>query len=227
MAWPGTVIPARNRGLSRLHLVDPDPLQLIPARNVGKKSQSVPFLEPPTVVPALSTSTLFDNASHRMKPPTRLPAQGLSRLLLSSSPRYTRPTALSSPNGTRRVAAAAAAIHTSSPDPAEVAPFHATGPPPEPPQPAAEHPYAKIERRRKQAELLRNAKEIRNAAGAGKGKTPLKKRFWQDVTVKEVEGAYLVFFPQDNERVLGERAHAPPRGYHKLETDRLLSCTSL
>lgn len=145
-------------------------------------------------MPASSTSTLFSNASPKMKPPTRLPAQGLSRLLLSSSPQYRRPAALASLTGSCRVAAAAA-IHSSSSDPAEVAPFHATGPPPEPPQPAAEHPYAKIARRRKQAELLRNAKEIRDAAGAGKGKKPLKKRFWQDVTVKEVEGAYLVSFP--------------------------------
>lgn len=131
-----------------------------------------------------------------MKPPTRLPAQGLSRLLLSSTtPLSRRSAALAAPAGIRGAAAAAAAaattaaIHTSSPDPAEVSPFHATGPPPEPPQPAAEHPYAKIERRRKQAELLRSAREIRDAEGKGKGKTPLRKRFWQDVTVKEVQGS--------------------------------------
>lgn len=86
-------------------------------------------------------------------------------------------------------------IHSSTPDPADVSPFHATGPPPEPPQPAPEHPYAKVERRRKQAELLRKAKEIRkessssSSGGSNAAKTPLKKRFWDDVYVKEVDGA--------------------------------------
>ncbi|KAF3768831.1 DNA-directed DNA polymerase B [Cryphonectria parasitica EP155] len=84
-------------------------------------------------------------------------------------------------------------LHASSPDPANVAPFYATGPPPEPPQPAVEHPYAKAERRRKQAELLRNAKEIRNEIRAGKNKTPLRKRFWKDVHVKEVDGVYQIY----------------------------------
>lgn len=112
-----------------------------------------------------------------MRPPTRLPTRGLSQLLLSST----------TPARHHRTAAAAAAIHSSAPDPANVAPFYATGPPPDPPQPSAEHPYAKIERRRKQAELLRTAKEIRTAADA-KGKSPLRKRFWQHVYVKEIDG---------------------------------------
>lgn len=130
----------------------------------------------------------------KMKPLTRLPTRGISRLLLSSSAPHRCSAALASLAGSCQAAATSAAIHSSAPDPADVAPFYATGPPPEPPQPAAEHPYAKIERRRKQAELLRSAKEIRSAstagAGKGKGKTPLKKRFWQDVHVKEVDGAH-------------------------------------
>lgn len=119
-----------------------------------------------------------------MKPPAtqRLAAKSLSKLVLS-------PTSNSCCRCRR-------ALHSSASDPADVSPFYATGPPPEPPQPAAEHPYAKIERRRKQAELLRAAKEIRKASsgsGAGAGganaaKTPLRKRFWQDVSVKEVDG---------------------------------------
>lgn len=88
-----------------------------------------------------------------------------------------------------------AAIHSSAPDPANVSPFHATGPPPEPPQPAAEHPYAKIERRRKQAELLKKAKDLREASesGAAKGKSPLRKRFWDNAYVKEIDGAGSLF----------------------------------
>ncbi|PSR76249.1 hypothetical protein BD289DRAFT_378810 [Coniella lustricola] len=85
------------------------------------------------------------------------------------------------------------ALHSSAPNAADVSPFSAVGPPPEAPQPAAEHPYAKIARRRKQAELLRNAKEIRKAEGAGKSTTPLKRRFWQHVYVKEAEGFYQIY----------------------------------
>lgn len=82
------------------------------------------------------------------------------------------------------------AIHSSAPNPANVSPFHATGPPPSPPLPAPEHPYAKIERRRKQAELLQKAKDLREAASSGgeKGKAPLRKRFWDNAYVKEVDG---------------------------------------
>lgn len=120
-----------------------------------------------------------------MKPPTRLASQALPRLFISSRPRCVASQPI----------AARAALHYSASDPANVAPFCATGPPPEPPQPAAEHPYAKVERRRKQAELLKSAKELRDA-GSGKspGKSPLKKRFWQDVHIKEVDGAHTDYY---------------------------------
>lgn len=117
--------------------------------------------------------------SSKMKPPTRLASQALPRLFVTSRPHC----AASQP------IAARAALHYSAADPANVAPFCATGPPPEPPQPAAEHPYAKVERRRKQAELLKNAKELRDASSSnGPAKSPLRKRFWQDVHIKEVDG---------------------------------------
>ncbi|KKY32257.1 putative atp12 chaperone [Diaporthe ampelina] len=117
-----------------------------------------------------------------MKPPTRLASQALPRLFVTSRTRCTASQLI-----------AARALHCSAADPANVAPFYATGPPPEPPQPAAEHPYAKVERRRKQAELLNSAKELREASsGQSPGKSPLKKRFWQDVHIKEVDGAYQI-----------------------------------
>ncbi|CAN8100565.1 unnamed protein product [Discula destructiva] len=117
-----------------------------------------------------------------MKAPIRLPAQ---RLL---SPYALKKSSPALPSLCSR------AIHTSSPDPANVSPFHATGPPPEPPQPAAEHPYAKIERRRKQAELLKKAKDLRNASSSSeKGKAPLRKRFWDNASVKEVDGSYQIY----------------------------------
>ncbi|KAJ9155444.1 hypothetical protein NKR23_g2010 [Pleurostoma richardsiae] len=86
-------------------------------------------------------------------------------------------------------------ISTSPPAPASVAPVYGTGPPPEPPVPSAEHPDARIARRRRQAELLRQAQGLRglkktdsnSAKAAG-----LKRRFWQHVDVKEVDGAYEI-----------------------------------
>lgn len=114
-----------------------------------------------------------------MKPPTRLSSQAIPRLFVSSR----RSSLAAHPIASR-------ALHYSAADPATVTPFCATGPPPEPPQPAPEHPYAKVERRRKQAELLKSAKEIRDASsGKNSGKSPLKKRFWQDVHIKQVDGA--------------------------------------
>lgn len=119
-----------------------------------------------------------------MKPPTRLASQALPRLFVPSRSRCVASQPI-----------AARALHYSAADPANVAPFCATGPPPEPPQPAAEHPYAKVERRRKQAELLKSAKELREAGSAkSTGKSPLKKRFWQDVHIKEVDGEHTDYY---------------------------------
>lgn len=122
-----------------------------------------------------------------MKPLSLVTTHASLRVLLGTSALKRKPTVL--PPLSR-------AIHHSAPDPADVSPFHATGPPPEPPQPAAEHPYAKIERRRKQAELLKKAKDLRNASstGAEKAKSPLRKRFWDNVYVKEVDGMQSCFF---------------------------------
>jgi ATP synthase mitochondrial F1 complex assembly factor 2 len=117
----------------------------------------------------------------------RLVSQALPRLLVTSRNNYLKAQTITS-----------RALHYSAADPANVAPFCATGPPPEPPQPAAEHPYAKAERRRKQAELLRNAKELcdrGSSSSKAPGKSPLKKRFWQDVHIKEVDGAQTSFLP--------------------------------
>ena len=55
--------------------------------------------------------------------------------------------------------ASSAAIHSDSPKPANVVPVYGTGPPPDAPVPAAEHVNSRVARRRKQAEMLRQAKE--------------------------------------------------------------------
>lgn len=92
-------------------------------------------------------------------------------------------------------AAAGRAISTTPLKPAEVAPVLGTGPPPQPPvadplaADRAAEARARVERRRKQAEMLKQAKNIRGAADAKAGKTAgLKRRFWNDVSVQEVDG---------------------------------------
>ncbi len=64
-------------------------------------------------------------------------------------------------------------------------PVGVVGPPPNPPLPAAPQYGERIERRRKQAEMLQQAKELRSSQGPKGKQSPLKKRFWKDVHVKE------------------------------------------
>ncbi|KAI0595262.1 NONE-like protein [Biscogniauxia sp. FL1348] len=137
-----------------------------------------------------------------MKPPTRI------ALRLAA----TRPPAplCASPASIRRH------IHTTPAAPATVTSLHGTGPPPDPPRPAADSPAERLGRRRKQAELLAKAQEIRasqtkstsssssssslsssSSSSSAKNKAtvgnPLaRKRFWKDVHVREVDGAWEV-----------------------------------
>ncbi|KAI1472421.1 ATP12-domain-containing protein [Daldinia caldariorum] len=98
-------------------------------------------------------------------------------------------------------------IHTTPPAPATVSPIHGTGPPPEPPVPAVDSATSRIERRRKQAELLERAQEIRRQSSPSSSSSSssltaagrkardanlLRKRFWKEVHVREVDGAYEV-----------------------------------
>ncbi|KAI0913472.1 hypothetical protein F4824DRAFT_369584 [Ustulina deusta] len=100
---------------------------------------------------------------------------------------------------------AARHIHSTPASPATVSPIHGTGPPPEPPRPAADSTSARLERRKKHAALLEKAQEIRasnrpatTTAKDGENKqsalaTPLvRRRFWKHVHVHEVDGAMEV-----------------------------------
>lgn len=121
--------------------------------------------------------------SPKMKPPTRIAIRTLPRLANS-------PSILA---GTPSISCRAASIHTSTATTAKVVPIYGTGPPPEPPAPSEAYPDARIARRKKQAEMLRQAQNLRSAKGlaaaARSGKSnPLKKRFWQSVHVREVDG---------------------------------------
>ncbi|KAK0633211.1 hypothetical protein B0T14DRAFT_411958, partial [Immersiella caudata] len=100
------------------------------------------------------------------------------------------------------------AIHHLPAQPAKVVPVYGTGPPPEPPTPSLEYSdaTARIARRRRQAELLKQAKEVRAAASARNAaskqgvassasqskSTGLKRRFWKEVSVQEVDGALQI-----------------------------------
>ncbi|KID89386.1 ATP12 ATPase family protein [Metarhizium guizhouense ARSEF 977] len=105
-----------------------------------------------------------------MRPTTQLPLRAVSRTI--STPIHTRP------------------LHATTYKAASVASVLGTGPPPEPPTPAVRNMNERIERRRKQAELLKQAKVIRNAKD---GKTTaLRKRLWKEVSVQEVDGALQI-----------------------------------
>lgn len=101
-----------------------------------------------------------------MKVPTRIPRQ-----LALPRPQFVRP------------------FHQSIARTANVAPIVGTGPPPDPPTPAARNAQERLERRKKHAELLKTAKEVRSAQdGKSSG---VAKRFWKEVTVREVDGTLL------------------------------------
>ena len=71
-------------------------------------------------------------------------------------------------------------------------PITAAGPPPEAPRPAASQYGERIDRRRRQAEMLKQGQEMR-ASQQSKKSGPLKKRFWKDVSVKETPGGLQIF----------------------------------
>ncbi|KAK5069635.1 ATP synthase mitochondrial F1 complex assembly factor 2 [Lithohypha guttulata] len=70
-------------------------------------------------------------------------------------------------------------------------PITATGPPPSPPQPAPSHYGTKVDQMRRKAAVMQEAKDIR-AQQQGKANSPLRKRFWKDVHVKEAENGYHI-----------------------------------
>ena len=77
-------------------------------------------------------------------------------------------------------------IHSTVAKAANVAPVLGTGPPPAPPAPTERTVNDRVERRKRQAEMLKTAKIIRNAKD---GKTTtLQRRFWKDVTIQDVNG---------------------------------------
>lgn len=77
-------------------------------------------------------------------------------------------------------------IHTTTPRVATPLPITVTGPPPAAPQPAASQYGERVDRRRRQAELLKRGQDMR--ASHMKPGTAIKKRFWKDVSVQINDG---------------------------------------
>ncbi|KAH8908048.1 ATP12-domain-containing protein [Coniochaeta sp. PMI_546] len=85
-------------------------------------------------------------------------------------------------------------IHTKPAQQADVVPVYGTGPPPEPPTPTTSASDPRVARRKRQAEMLKQAKELRSAANksaSGKPSSPLKKRFWTHVHVQQTDDNQL------------------------------------
>jgi hypothetical protein len=63
------------------------------------------------------------------------------------------------------------------------------GPPPASPTPQPSAALERVARKKRQAAMVKDAREIREtAAPSNKPKSLLKKRFWKDVVVKETDG---------------------------------------
>ena len=77
-------------------------------------------------------------------------------------------------------------LHTTIPQAAIALPITATGPPPPAPQPAASQHGERVDRRRRQAELLKRGQDMR--VSQTKPGTAIKKRFWKDVSVQRDDG---------------------------------------
>lgn len=81
-------------------------------------------------------------------------------------------------------------LHTSNARYANPIPFPTTAePPPPPPEPATAAPDDRLDRKRKQAELLQKGRELR--ANPSRPATVLQKRFWKEVSVNETPGMPL------------------------------------
>ncbi|KAK2801845.1 hypothetical protein FQN50_007590 [Emmonsiellopsis sp. PD_5] len=81
-------------------------------------------------------------------------------------------------------------VHSSVAKGAVAHPINVRGPPPKPPVPSADF-AERVERRRKQSELIQQGNTVQTQ-GATAGAKPLKRRFWKDVHVKEVPEGYQI-----------------------------------
>ena len=119
-------------------------------------------------------------------------------------------------------------LHTTSAKEATPLP-HPTvpGPPPEAPQAAPTSPQDRVERKRRQAEALRISQE--GKANAAKPEKVLSKRFWKNVSVKEVDDSLQIHLDTRPVRTAARQVLQVPKdkralaGGIALEWDQLTS----
>jgi chaperone required for assembly of F1-ATPase len=130
----------------------------------------------------------------------------LATLRLSAPPRMLRPLY-------RCLHASAGRHATPSPFPSVV------GPPPSTPTPHPSDALERVARKRRQAELVSQAQDIRSsAAPSQKPKAMLKKRFWKDVTVKETDDGLQVYLDSRPVRTPTKEILTVPLSKHQLAT---------
>ena len=84
-------------------------------------------------------------------------------------------------------------LHTTTSRGATPFPITLTGPPPAAPVPEASQYGERVDRRRRQAELLKRGQDMR--VSQMKPGTAMKKRFWKDVSVHNDDGISLYLPP--------------------------------
>ena len=85
-------------------------------------------------------------------------------------------------------------LHTTASRTATPLPITAAGPPPSAPLPAASQYGERVDRRRRQAELLERGQDLRTSQM--KPGSAMKKRFWKDVSVQIDDGMIMLLMDQ-------------------------------
>lgn len=142
-------------------------------------SKSVVHLE-------LESSKAFSRGALFFQSPSCLNMRNSALRVVLYSSRVSR----SQPSIGRLAEPSARQLSTTTSCAATALPITAAGPPPSPPVPTSSQYGDRIDERRRKAELLKQGKEIR-ASESGKT-SPLKKRFWKDVHVREVPEGYQI-----------------------------------
>ncbi|KAI8932605.1 hypothetical protein NX059_010106 [Plenodomus lindquistii] len=93
------------------------------------------------------------------------------------------------------------------------------GKPPASPTPEPSEAMARVARKRKQADMMKQAREMRDVySPANKPKNMLAKRFWKDVHVKEGDGGLQVFLDHRPVRMPNKQILTVPPSKHQLAT---------
>lgn len=101
------------------------------------------------------------------------------------------------------------------------------GPPPQAPQAAVTHPQDRVERKRRQAEALRQNREQKANTSKPGSTSTLRKRFWKDVHVREAEDGYEVHLDTRPVRTASRQVLKIPKNKRALATAMALEWDQL